>query len=77
MFGGGISDSWIYHLDKNIVEGSGNPAKDWGLENNTNLNTIFCFIKSSEMLLPNEIILYAHYNLERDTFGNPIFQKGL
>ena len=24
--------------------------KDWGLENNTNLNSIFCLIKSSEIV---------------------------
>jgi hypothetical protein len=24
--------------------------KDWGLENNTNLNSIFCFIKSSAII---------------------------
>ena len=32
--------------------------KVWGLENNTNLNSIFCLVKSSEMVL---IFLPAFY----------------
>ena len=33
-------------------------TKDWGVENNTNLNSIFCLIKSSEIVF---IFLPAFY----------------
>ena len=42
----------------NLVFFTANTPKDWGLETNTNLNSIFCLVKSSYIIL---IFLPAFY----------------